>query len=708
MGDWYKVLLLSLLILSLLPINTLLANAQTTPKYKWVFMVYLDADNNLEDAGISDFNEMEMAGSTNDVAIVVMIDRHPGYDTSNGNWTTTRIYLVQHDTDPNVINSTLLVDLGEANMGDPNTLVFFVNYTATHFPAEHYALVLWDHGNAWRRGPAPGQKGVCWDYSDGYDYITEQELLWALDKISSLGVHLDLIGFDVCLLGMVEIAYDIASRGYADVLVASQEFEPWDGWYYTPFLQELTANPNMTAQELAAKIVEAYKTFYTTINPLDYPTLAAIDLNKFISIVVPNLDMASLYLLIDVYLSPELSNTIKTLRDSSEKTGEGEFVDIYDFFEKINATDVWPSSYDPRPYVNATLHYLNESIIAHWAASGHPNAHGLSIYIPPTVDWYLEERYWYFQQTLFPTETYWGMFLDYYFKAFTPTEEFTVRISAPAQINAGEEDYALIQVTYGNKKIDPDSLTVTLMTPSGESTLLPYTKVISGTYLVTIPPIENVSTIFIVVDTEYWFLERTTSAAVKVTNIAKVISEEINGQTNEIKKAINESANHLEQLIKNKTSEISSLLDELNANLVAVKNDIAYLNTTLGVIALKLSDIGASIKAINNDTVVIKTILGEIKTDLKDLNTTITYIGDNVVAINTTLGVIYGKITSIKGDIATIKTDIGTIKTTVDKIEGLSEQLSDKQNTSINLDYAITALVVLALILSGVSILRRS
>ncbi|WFO74637.1 hypothetical protein J4526_06015 [Desulfurococcaceae archaeon MEX13E-LK6-19] len=703
MENWYKTLLLGLLILSLLPINTMFASAQTTPEYKWVFMVYLDADNNLEGAGISDFNEMEMAGSTDEVAIVVMIDRHPGYDTSNGNWTTTRIYLVQHDVDPNVINSTLLVDLGETNMGDPNTLVFFVNYTVTHFPAEHYALVLWDHGNAWRRGLAPGQKGVCWDYSDGYDYITEQELLWALDKISSLGIHLDLIGFDVCLLGMVEIAYDIASRGYADVLVASQEFEPWDGWYYTPFLQELVAKPNMTAQELAAKIVEAYKTFYTTIKPLDYPTLAAIDLNKFISTVVPNLDMASLYLLIDVYLSPELSDTIKTLRDDSEKTGEGEFIDIYDFFEKINETDVWPSSYDPRPYVNATLYYLDEAIIAQWAASGHPNAHGLSIYIPPTVDWYLEERYWYFQQTLFPTETYWGLFLDYYFKAFTPTEEFVVRISAPTQINAGEEDYALVQITFGNKKVDPDYLTVTLMTPTGESIPLSYTKVASGTYLVAIPPIENVSTVFIIVDTGYWFLERTTSAAVKVTDIAEKISE----QTSEIKSVINESTASLENLIENKIAELSSLLNETNAQVLAVKKGVAYINTTLGLVELKLTDIGATIEAINNDTVTIKTILGEIKVELADLNTTITYIGENIVAINTTLGTIYGKIVSIEGDVATIKTDIGTIKTTVDKITGLSEQLSDKQSTAINLSYAIAALVVLALVLSGVSILRR-
>lgn len=38
---------------------------------------------------------MEVAGSTEDVAIVVMFDRHPGYDSINDNWSNTRIYLVK-------------------------------------------------------------------------------------------------------------------------------------------------------------------------------------------------------------------------------------------------------------------------------------------------------------------------------------------------------------------------------------------------------------------------------------------------------------------------------------------------------------------------------------------------------------------------------------------------------------------------------------
>ena len=44
---------------------------------EWTVMVYLDADNNLESAGIDDINEMEIVGSTSEVNIVVQVDRIP-------------------------------------------------------------------------------------------------------------------------------------------------------------------------------------------------------------------------------------------------------------------------------------------------------------------------------------------------------------------------------------------------------------------------------------------------------------------------------------------------------------------------------------------------------------------------------------------------------------------------------------------------------
>ena len=60
----------------------------------WTIMVYLDGDNNLEDAAIDDVNEMEMIGSSDEVNIIVQFDRIDSYDETNGDWKDTRRFRI--------------------------------------------------------------------------------------------------------------------------------------------------------------------------------------------------------------------------------------------------------------------------------------------------------------------------------------------------------------------------------------------------------------------------------------------------------------------------------------------------------------------------------------------------------------------------------------------------------------------------------------
>jgi len=208
-------------------------------------MIYLDADNNLESAGINDINEMEMVGSTTEVNIVVQADRVPysvlaanneGYadDISNGNWTNTRRYYITQDYDPYIINSQLVSNLGELNMGDPQTLVDFANWAVTNYPAKKYLLVIWNHGGGFR-SPAYTTKDIAWDDTSGGDKITMPELEYALSAISvQMGKNIDIVGMDACLMAMTEVAYQI--KNHADILVASEENEPGDGWPYDTIL----------------------------------------------------------------------------------------------------------------------------------------------------------------------------------------------------------------------------------------------------------------------------------------------------------------------------------------------------------------------------------------------------------------------------------------------------------------------------------------
>lgn len=245
------VMLLAVLLLpAVLPAS---GPAADLPVKQWTVMVYMSADNNLEPDGIHDLNEMESVGSTGDLNIVVQFDRNPGYDSSNGDWTGTKRYYITKDNDMSTISSRELADLGEQNMGNPQTFINFTTWTVDHYPARHYLVVFWDHGGGWY--------GVCWDDTDS-DYLNLDNVSEGLSALSAhLGRPVDVVGFDACLMAGIEILYQI--RGLCDVACTSGTTEPNEGWPYDWILPSLAMKPQMTPRELAVEITEDYVNSYT-------------------------------------------------------------------------------------------------------------------------------------------------------------------------------------------------------------------------------------------------------------------------------------------------------------------------------------------------------------------------------------------------------------------------------------------------------------
>jgi hypothetical protein len=257
-------LVLILFTINLVPLVTVGQTEELVPQpeVEWTFMVYMDGDNNLEGPGVEDFNEMEEAFkySTYQVNVIVQFDRIGGYDTSNGDWEDCRRYAIQKDFDKSEMTSEVVKDMGEVNMGDPDTLVDFVTWGFEYYPAKKYAVVLWDHGGAWR--------GVCWDdtnltESGDADCITLPELRYALREIKQANNNrnLDLLGFDACSMAQTAIVHEVVD--YVDVVCASGFVEPGDGWPYEMILPDLLAQPTMTKEELGERIAYHYQSSYS-------------------------------------------------------------------------------------------------------------------------------------------------------------------------------------------------------------------------------------------------------------------------------------------------------------------------------------------------------------------------------------------------------------------------------------------------------------
>lgn len=233
----------------------------------WTFMVYMAADNNLEPYAIDDFLEMAQVGSDANINIIVQFDRRAGYSSEYGDWTSTKRFRVTRNMTPTAANQ--ISDLGEINMGNPNNLVNFVNWAKQNYPATNYALILWDHGDGWRKAQEAMNSGksleeliratrpdvfrsVCGDDTNNGDYLHMLEIKNAMNTFNGV----DLIGFDACLMGMVEVAYMV--KDDADVMVGSEENEPGNGWPYHTLLADLAANPNMTPAQLGTAICNRY------------------------------------------------------------------------------------------------------------------------------------------------------------------------------------------------------------------------------------------------------------------------------------------------------------------------------------------------------------------------------------------------------------------------------------------------------------------
>jgi hypothetical protein len=216
----------------------------------WTVLVYMAGDNDLEADAVRDMNEMEQAGSDGNVQVIVQFDR-AGRAGDGERWSSTRRYLVARDEDPVQITSPFLEDLGELNTGDAQTLADFITWGVRSYPAERYALVIWDHGSAWA--------GVAGDTTSAGDTLSMPELEQALNtaQLQLDGTRLALIGFDACLMAQVDVLLSVAP--YGDTAVASAELIPNDGWDWRAWIERLKADPQQDGPAAARAAVETYR-----------------------------------------------------------------------------------------------------------------------------------------------------------------------------------------------------------------------------------------------------------------------------------------------------------------------------------------------------------------------------------------------------------------------------------------------------------------
>lgn len=426
----------------------------------WTILLYLNGDNDLEDALADTMTHLAAGQASPRANVLALFDGGPG--SASG----TRVYDLTRGARTQL--SAPFAASGELNMGSGQTLIDFVTWAREAYPARNLALSIVDHGGGWGPSgtevipgalPRPGRQswlaggsGLSWDFTSDYDYLESPEIRSALATITDNGSdRIDVLIYDVCLMGMIEVAYQV--EGYTDYFISAQNI----GWApegpehrYVRLLRDLP--PDADGASFSRLFVDAYA---ASLPPEGHPfTVAAVDMRQLPALVTSTITLAN-------QLIPLLTNeasaadlravytaTQKIDYDSNfviEPERDG-FVDLYDLALKISQGPFAPSV---KQAASGVIAAHTQAVIAERHNSGAPyptperiwpldNVHGLSIFLPlgedlelpivvtPTVGLAAEPSrnlrlrdLYATHQLRFVQETTWPQLIDRYYVAVT-------------------------------------------------------------------------------------------------------------------------------------------------------------------------------------------------------------------------------------------------------------------------------------------------
>lgn len=323
------------------------------PQAKWTVLLYSAADNDLKRFMLADVNEIEAVGSDSYTNLVAQVDT--GSQCNR--------YLLQKDTNMGKINSPVVQALGRQNMSDPQNLADFIKWGVENYPAEHYMVVVSDHGNGWR--------GAAQDYSHG-GWMTLPQIREGFEKAQeATGRKIDVVGFDACLMASTEVAHEL--QGVADYLVASEETEGGDGWKYTSFLnptllqnvqQMHMMKINVEPRQLAIHAVR-----HAEANQGDLPTMTAVDMSQMpsVSAAVDNLGKA-------IVGNPNAGQVANLARQAQSYY---DYSDVGDFARRIEGSNIPDEGL--KTAAKGVTDAIGTAVIAEQHSAQYPGSTGLTL-----------------------------------------------------------------------------------------------------------------------------------------------------------------------------------------------------------------------------------------------------------------------------------------------------------------------------------------
>jgi hypothetical protein len=338
------------------------------PKKKWTILFYGAGDNDLEKHIVQNISDLETNSDSAHVNYIVQLDRGNQSASQNGAWAGCRRFKLERDNDPTKINAPQIKDLGQINMADPKNLQNFIEWGVENYPAQHYFLVVMDHGGGWL--------GAIKDDSH-QGWMTMPDMKKAISQAESNSkMKFDIIGFDACLMAQAEVAYQL--KDLTDYIIASEDEEGKGGWPYKSIFSRNSINVlqqalqhrfNIAPKGLADLIVKAAAKGQTTT-----PTMSVIDTSNMGILAYATRELADAIL-----NSTVATSAYKTIIRKTQPFGG--FKDFYDFCQRLAEDE----SINDQRVKQAALDTMNTILFVipnQHSSDRYSSAHGLSIHLP--------------------------------------------------------------------------------------------------------------------------------------------------------------------------------------------------------------------------------------------------------------------------------------------------------------------------------------
>jgi hypothetical protein len=228
----------------------------------WTIMVFLNASNNLNVYALANYLQMQEAathGSNTQILVAWKESRGNtnalgGYDWQFSGNDDTRYYLVQPSGGGSIVGNPVK-DLGAGiDFGVTSSVNNFVTWCKKNYPATHYLLDMWDHGDGWQEYLSKRPKAVLFR-GISYDFETNNHIdSWQMDQCFTGGNNVDLLAYDACNMQMLECGYQV--RNYVSYIVGSEDTTPGPGYDYSVALLPFFTTPSGATATLARGFVD--------------------------------------------------------------------------------------------------------------------------------------------------------------------------------------------------------------------------------------------------------------------------------------------------------------------------------------------------------------------------------------------------------------------------------------------------------------------